>query len=41
MGDKAKMQAWRERLNDDTFKKMKDWMPGSLTDDLDKRDLLD
>ena len=41
MGDKAKMQAWREKLNDDTFKKMKNWMPGSLTDDLDKRDLLD
>ena len=41
MGDKAKMQAWREKLSDDTFKKMKNWMPGSLMDDLDKRDLLE
>lgn len=41
MGDKSKMQAWRERLSDDTFKKMKNWMPGSLVDDLDGRNLLD
>ena len=41
MGDKAKMQAWRDKLNDDTFKKMKSWMPGSLMEDLDKRDLLE
>jgi len=40
-GDKAKMQAWRDRLNDDTFRKMKNWMPGSLMDDLDSRGLLE
>ena len=40
-GDKAKQQAWREKLSDDTFKKMKHWMPSSLVDDLSDRDLLD
>ena len=40
-GDKAKMQEWRDKLSDNTFKQMKKWMPGSLMDDLGDRGLLD
>lgn len=41
MGDTAKMQAWRAKLSDETFKKMRHWMPGSLVDDLADRKLID
>jgi len=40
-GDKAKMQASLEKLSDDSFRKMRHWMPSSLVDDLKDRDLLD
>ena len=39
-GDKEKAEAWRKTLDDPKFKELKDWMPGSLMDDLKKRKLL-
>ena len=41
LGDLVHMQKWREKLSDDTFKKMRNWMPGSLVDDLVDRGFLD
>ena len=39
-GDKAKADTWRKTLDDPKFKELKDWMPGSLMDDLKKKKLL-
>ncbi|MBO7511525.1 MAG: hypothetical protein J6T54_00930, partial [Fibrobacter sp.] len=39
-GDKAKAEAWRKTLDDPKFEELKDWMPGSLMDDLKKKKLL-
>lgn len=36
--DKAK--SWRQKLNDPKYKALEHWMPGSLMDDLNDRDLL-
>lgn len=41
MGDKAKAEQWRKLLSDPVFKQMRQWMPGSLIDDLESRGVLD
>ena len=39
-GDRQKMDAWRKELSDPDFAKWRGWMPASLVDDLESRDLL-
>ena len=39
-GDKQKAATWRGKLDDPAYKAQKNWMPGSLMDDLKKRKLL-
>ena len=39
-GDKAKAEQWRKTLDDPKYNELKDWMPGSLMDDLKKRKLI-
>jgi len=41
MGDKAKAEQWQKLLSDPVFKQMRQWMPGSLIDDLESRGVLD
>ena len=41
MGDKEKSARWQKALEDQEFKKLRHWMPGSLVDDLESRDVLD
>ena len=39
-GKENKAREWRGKLDDDKFKSLKDWMPSSLMDDLNSRDLI-
>lgn len=39
-GDKERAAAWRKKLDDPKYEALRGWMPGSLMDDLKKRDLL-
>ena len=39
-GDAQKAEAWRKELSDPEFAKWRHWMPASLVDDLEKRDML-
>ena len=41
MGDTARVDAQKKLLDDPVFVKMKNWMPGSLMDDLSKRGFVD
>lgn len=41
MGDKVKAEQWQKLLSDPVFKQMRQWMPGSLIDDLESRGVLD
>ncbi len=40
MGDEEKAAAWRAKLDDEKFRGLRHWMPGSLVDDLKKRKLV-
>lgn len=39
-GDAEKSLAWRKKLDDPSYRALRNWMPGSLMDDLEKRNLL-
>ena len=39
-GDSQKAESWRKELSDPEFAKWRRWMPASLVDDLESRDLL-
>lgn len=39
-GNQEKSDAWKKKLDDPAYKALERWMPGSLMDDLKKRDLL-
>ena len=39
-GDDKSAGVWREKLKDPAYEALRSWMPGSLMDDLGKRDLL-
>jgi tetratricopeptide (TPR) repeat protein len=39
-GEKEKAAAWRKKLDDPKYEGLRDWMPGSLMDDLKSRKLL-
>ena len=38
-GDKARASDWRAKLKDPAYESLKEWMPGSLVDDLKNRNL--
>ena len=38
-GDKARASEWRAKLKDPAYESLKEWMPGSLVDDLKNRNL--
>lgn len=38
-GDKARAAEWRAKLKDPAYESLKEWMPGSLVDDLKNRNL--
>ena len=39
-GDSQKAESWRKELSDPEIAKWRRWMPASLVDDLESRDLL-
>lgn len=39
-GNQEKSSAWKNKLDDPSYRALEKWMPGSLMDDLNKRDLI-